>query len=196
MKLPTIKIRRLKIFGTAMLALGDRRRRSASSSTSRRRSSHRSARSATSSPSTTRCSRFAARPGSPKLLHLPDNDPPNDNIRLVTIDEATLQDPPAGLGRPDPAHLHRRPAADAGEGRSEGGRPSTSSSSSTRAIRRRTRRSRTVCATGRRARNDASTSRRAASCRSKSRRRTSWRWCTSVRRRSTIPAGGSSASRT
>jgi adenylate cyclase len=34
-----------------------------------------------------------------KLLRLPDNDPPNDNIRLVTIDEATLQDPPAGLGR-------------------------------------------------------------------------------------------------
>jgi class 3 adenylate cyclase len=34
-----------------------------------------------------------------KALHLPDNDPPDDNIRLVTIDEATLQDPPKGLGR-------------------------------------------------------------------------------------------------
>src|SRR5580692_9951313 len=34
-----------------------------------------------------------------KSLHLPDNDPPDDNIRLVTIDEATLQDPPKGLGR-------------------------------------------------------------------------------------------------
>jgi class 3 adenylate cyclase/CHASE2 domain-containing sensor protein len=35
-----------------------------------------------------------------KLLHLPDNDPPNDNIRLVAIDEASLQDPPKGLGYP------------------------------------------------------------------------------------------------
>ncbi len=34
-----------------------------------------------------------------KFLHLPDNDPPNDNIRLITIDEASLQDPPKGLGR-------------------------------------------------------------------------------------------------
>ena len=35
-----------------------------------------------------------------RLLHLPDNDPPNDNIRLVAIDEASLQDPPRGLGFP------------------------------------------------------------------------------------------------
>jgi adenylate cyclase len=35
-----------------------------------------------------------------KLLRLPDNDPPNDNIRLVAIDEASLQDPPKGLGFP------------------------------------------------------------------------------------------------
>jgi class 3 adenylate cyclase len=34
-----------------------------------------------------------------KLAHFPDTDPPNDTIRLVTIDEATLQDPPLGLGR-------------------------------------------------------------------------------------------------
>ena len=34
-----------------------------------------------------------------KLAHFPDNDPPNDVLRLVTIDEATLQDPPKGLGR-------------------------------------------------------------------------------------------------
>src|ERR1019366_1927697 len=34
-----------------------------------------------------------------KIAHFPDNDPPNDTIRLVTIDEATLQDPPQGLGR-------------------------------------------------------------------------------------------------
>jgi class 3 adenylate cyclase len=37
-----------------------------------------------------------------KFLHLPDNDPPNDNIRLITIDEASLQDPPKGLGFPVP----------------------------------------------------------------------------------------------
>ncbi|HEV8023125.1 MAG TPA: adenylate/guanylate cyclase domain-containing protein [Candidatus Lustribacter sp.] len=35
-----------------------------------------------------------------KLLHFPDTDPPNDNIRLVAIDEASLQDPPVGLGYP------------------------------------------------------------------------------------------------
>ena len=34
------------------------------------------------------------------IAHFPDNDPPNDNIRLVTIDEATLKDPKdGGLGR-------------------------------------------------------------------------------------------------
>jgi class 3 adenylate cyclase/CHASE2 domain-containing sensor protein len=37
-----------------------------------------------------------------KALHLPDMDPPNDNIRLVTLDEASLQDPPKGLGYPIP----------------------------------------------------------------------------------------------
>ena len=31
--------------------------------------------------------------------HFPDNDPPEDHIKLVTIDEASLQDPPAGIGR-------------------------------------------------------------------------------------------------
>jgi class 3 adenylate cyclase len=35
-----------------------------------------------------------------KLAHLPDNDPPNDSIRLITIDEASLKDPKdGGLGR-------------------------------------------------------------------------------------------------
>jgi adenylate cyclase len=33
------------------------------------------------------------------LAHFPDIDPPEDHIKLVTIDEASLQDPPAGLGR-------------------------------------------------------------------------------------------------
>jgi class 3 adenylate cyclase/CHASE2 domain-containing sensor protein len=44
---------------------------------------------------------FAARdqPWLANIAHFPDNDPPNDAIRLVTIDEATLQDPPKGLGR-------------------------------------------------------------------------------------------------
>jgi class 3 adenylate cyclase/CHASE2 domain-containing sensor protein len=37
-----------------------------------------------------------------KALHLPDLDPANDNIRLVAIDEASLQDPPKGLGFPVP----------------------------------------------------------------------------------------------
>ena len=31
--------------------------------------------------------------------HFPDNDPPEDHIKLVTIDEASIQDPPAGIGR-------------------------------------------------------------------------------------------------
>jgi adenylate cyclase len=31
--------------------------------------------------------------------NFPDNDPPEDHIKLVTIDEASLQDPPAGIGR-------------------------------------------------------------------------------------------------
>ena len=34
-----------------------------------------------------------------KYAHFPDNDPPEDHIKLVTIDEASLQDPPAGIGR-------------------------------------------------------------------------------------------------
>jgi adenylate cyclase len=33
------------------------------------------------------------------IAHFPDNDPPNDKIMLVTIDEASLQDPPKGFGR-------------------------------------------------------------------------------------------------
>jgi class 3 adenylate cyclase/CHASE2 domain-containing sensor protein len=33
------------------------------------------------------------------IAHFPDNDPPDDNVQLVTIDEASLQDPPHGLGR-------------------------------------------------------------------------------------------------
>jgi adenylate cyclase len=33
------------------------------------------------------------------LAHFPDNDPPEDHVKLVTIDEASLQDPPNGLGR-------------------------------------------------------------------------------------------------
>jgi class 3 adenylate cyclase/CHASE2 domain-containing sensor protein len=37
-----------------------------------------------------------------KALHLPDTDTPDDNIRLITIDEASLQDPPKGLGFPVP----------------------------------------------------------------------------------------------
>jgi adenylate cyclase len=31
--------------------------------------------------------------------HFPDIDPPEDHVKLITIDEASLQDPPAGLGR-------------------------------------------------------------------------------------------------
>jgi class 3 adenylate cyclase len=37
-----------------------------------------------------------------KALRLPDTDPSDDNIRLITIDEASLQDPPKGLGFPVP----------------------------------------------------------------------------------------------
>src|SRR5665213_2379340 len=98
MKLSTIKIRRLRIFGTAMLL---------------------SAVAATIGvtlyflPPTFASlntigdfvaindALFAVRDQKwlAKIAHFPDNDPPNDTIRLVTIDEATLQDPPKGLGR-------------------------------------------------------------------------------------------------
>jgi adenylate cyclase len=41
-----------------------------------------------------------------KIAHFPDNDPPEDRIKLVTIDEASLQDPPKGLGQfPWPRHV-------------------------------------------------------------------------------------------
>ncbi len=100
MKFPVIKVRRLKIFGTAMLLSAVAAAHRRSRSTSPRRRSHRSAPSATSSPSTTRSSRVRGQGWLVKLLHLPDNDPPNDNIRLVAIDEASLQDPPKGLGYP------------------------------------------------------------------------------------------------
>jgi class 3 adenylate cyclase/CHASE2 domain-containing sensor protein len=98
MKLPVIKLRRLRIFGTAMLlsivaagigvtlyflpptfaslnTIGDF--------------------------VAVNDALFAARDirWLVKIAHFPDNDPPNDSIRLVTIDEATLQDPPKGLGR-------------------------------------------------------------------------------------------------
>jgi adenylate cyclase len=33
------------------------------------------------------------------IAHFPDNDQPNDHLKLVTIDESSLQDPPAGLGQ-------------------------------------------------------------------------------------------------
>ena len=34
-----------------------------------------------------------------KVLHLPNYDEPNDKLRLIGVDEATLQDPPNGLGQ-------------------------------------------------------------------------------------------------
>ncbi len=41
-----------------------------------------------------------------RLAHFPDNDPPEDRIKLVTIDEASLQDPPGGIGQfPWPRHV-------------------------------------------------------------------------------------------
>jgi class 3 adenylate cyclase/CHASE2 domain-containing sensor protein len=98
MKLPVIKIRRLRIFGTAMLL-----------------SAFAAAIGVTlyflpptfASLNTigdfvaVNDALFAVRDVKwlAKLAHFPDNDPPNDTIRLVTIDEATLQDPPKGLGR-------------------------------------------------------------------------------------------------
>jgi class 3 adenylate cyclase/CHASE2 domain-containing sensor protein len=40
------------------------------------------------------------------IAHFPDNDPPEDHIKLVTIDEASLQDPPKGIGQfPWPRHV-------------------------------------------------------------------------------------------
>ena len=60
-----------------------------------------------------------------KLLHLPDNDPPNDNIRLITIDEAMNAARSAIQGtrpRTDPALLHRRLTAQTRQRRREGRR--------------------------------------------------------------------------
>ena len=59
-----------------------------------------------------------------KLAHFPDNDPPNDTIRLITIDEATLQDPPTAgwAGYRFPRIGDRRAAAEARQGRRQGGR--------------------------------------------------------------------------
>jgi hypothetical protein len=99
MKLPTIKIRRLKIFGTAMvlsaIAAGIgivtyfAPPQYASVST-------------VGDFVAINDALFAVRGQDwvAHLLHLPDNDPPDDNIRLVAIDEASLQDPPIGLGFP------------------------------------------------------------------------------------------------
>jgi adenylate cyclase len=33
------------------------------------------------------------------IANFPDNEPPEDHVKLITIDEASLQDPPAGLGQ-------------------------------------------------------------------------------------------------
>src|ERR1700744_809877 len=99
MKFPTIKLRRLKIFGIAMLlsaiaagiglGLFFAPPRFASVRT-------------VGDFVAVNDALFAVRdqPWLVKLAHLPDNDPPNDNIRLVAIDEAWLQDPPKGLGFP------------------------------------------------------------------------------------------------
>src|SRR6202046_1064478 len=99
MKFPVIKIRRLKIFGTAMLlsaiaaAIGIGLYFAPPSFASV---------STVGDFVAVNDALFAVRGQGwlIKLLHLPDNDPPNDNIRLVAIDEASLQDPPVGLGFP------------------------------------------------------------------------------------------------
>jgi class 3 adenylate cyclase/CHASE2 domain-containing sensor protein len=99
MKLPVIKIRRLRIFGIAMLlsilaagigiALYFAPPTFASVST-------------VGDFVAVNDALFAVRSQGwlTHLLRFPDNDPPNDNIRLVAIDEASLQDPPVGLGFP------------------------------------------------------------------------------------------------
>lgn len=98
MKLPTIKIRRLKIIGTAMLlsaiAAGIGVGLYFAPPTFASLSS-------IGDFVAINDALFAVRDQEwlTKALHLPDTDPPNDTIRLVTIDEATLQDPPKGLGR-------------------------------------------------------------------------------------------------
>jgi adenylate cyclase len=46
------------------------------------------------------------RPWIAAFAHFPDIEPPQDHIKLVTIDEASLQDPPRGLGQfPWPRHV-------------------------------------------------------------------------------------------
>lgn len=101
MKFPTIKLRRLKIFGVAMLlsaiaaavGLGLYFAPPTFASVS-----------TVGDFVAINDTLFVVRdqPWLVKLLHLPDLDPPNDNIRLVAIDEASLQDPPKGLGFPVP----------------------------------------------------------------------------------------------
>ena len=99
MKLPTIKIRRLRIFGTAMLlsvlaaAIGVTLYFLPPTFASLNTIGDFVA---------VNDALFAVRDVKwlAKLAHFPDNDPPNDTIRLITIDEASLQDPSkGGLGR-------------------------------------------------------------------------------------------------
>jgi hypothetical protein len=101
MKLPVIKIRRLKIIGIAMLlsaiaaGIGIGLYFAPPSFASL---------SSVGDFVALNDAQFAVRDQDwlTKALHLPDMDPPNDNIRLITIDEASLQDPPNGLGFPVP----------------------------------------------------------------------------------------------
>jgi len=98
MKLPTIKVRRLRIFGTAMLlsALG-----AAIGIVLYFAPPNFASVSTIGDFVAINDALFAVRdmPWLAKLVRLPDTDIPNDSIRLVTIDEATLLDPPQGLGR-------------------------------------------------------------------------------------------------
>lgn len=100
MKLPVIKIRRLRIFGTAMLlsviaaAIGVTLYFLPPAFASLNTIGDFVA---------VNDALFAVRDQKwlAKLAHFPDNDPPNDTIRLITIDEASIKDPKdGGLGRP------------------------------------------------------------------------------------------------
>jgi class 3 adenylate cyclase/CHASE2 domain-containing sensor protein len=98
MKLPVIKIRRLRIFGTAMLLSAVA---AAIGVTLYFLPPQFASLNTIGDFVAVNDALFAVRGQDwlAKLAHFPDNDPPNDTIRLVTIDEATLQDPPKGLGR-------------------------------------------------------------------------------------------------
>jgi class 3 adenylate cyclase/CHASE2 domain-containing sensor protein len=98
MKLPTIKVRRLRIVGIAMLlsaiAAGIGVGLYFAPPTFASLSSVGDFVAINGALFTVRDQEWLA-----NALHLPDTDPPDDNIRLVAIDEATLADPPQGLGR-------------------------------------------------------------------------------------------------